>query len=129
MALSVAVASAAVTFSVASAAMTFSVAVASAAVAFLVAVMAAHGVGIVSKLSCQQLLHPQIRVAGHSGIQLNLPLRQRHPGSLADSSADQHIHPVLLQEGCQGSVAIAVGGENPGADYLPILNLINLKLL
>ena len=85
------------------------------------------------RVKCQspfcQCLNSLIRISGHSAVQLDSSLGQRHLRAGANAAADQRVHIQRAQHTCQGSVSAPVGihhftGHNP-----PVLNIVYLKLL
>lgn len=102
------------------------------AVMFLVAsmiVMVTMNIRLKNKLSLKQRLHCLICTAGHTAVKTDLRFCQciLSPGS--NASADQCIHFIFREHPCKSAVAAAACIYHLRPGYLPVFNIINLKLL
>ena len=78
----------------------------------MIMVMAAVGSGHIAQRTFQEGLYSLIGIAGYTGIQTNARLREGLLGPCTDAAADEGIHVLFLQEGGQGAMAAALGGNN-----------------
>lgn len=92
-------------------------------------VMAALHIRDVSKISCEQRLYSRVRVSGHTAVQPDSCRRERVLRASSDSAADQRVRLQRVQDLRQRPVALSVRADHLGGDDLPILHIVNLKLL
>ena len=84
------------------------------AVMLPIMMVAAHGVRIILQPAGQQVGRRLVSVSGDAGIELNASLGQSGPGPTTNASTDQGVHPKILKESSQGSVAAASGADHLG---------------
>ena len=89
----------------------------------------APGIRIVFQMTFRQGSGCFIRRALYARIQLHTRLSQRHLSAHADAATDQGISVNGLQETSEGTVAAAVGIHHLFIYDLPILHVIEFKLL
>lgn len=106
----------------------FAVMMTAAAFAMLMFMMGAPGIRIIIKIAIEERLHSRIGSAVYSRIQFDACLIEGHPGTAANTSADEHIHLQSRQETCQSSVAVARGIHHFLFDNLSVFHIINLHL-
>ena len=78
----------------------------------MVFMMAALDIGIVIQSPCQEGCHRSVRKALYAAVDYDARLSQRHLGTAADAAADQHLHIQIMEQGCQRTVAAAVGAHH-----------------
>ena len=92
-------------------------------------VMIALHIGVKTQIAGQEILNSSICMAEATAVKLNASLGQRHLGTAADTTADQHICVQGGQHTCQGTVAGAVGIYHFGRYDVAVAHFVNLKLL
>ena len=84
---------------------------------------------VIAKGPCQKRLDRLVRIAGDSAVKPDSRFRQRRLRSAADAAADQRIHLPREQKARQRSMPLSVCANHLRARYLPVRNVIHLKLL
>ena len=116
--------------------MTATVVVAAAAVvtagvifSVMVVMVAALDIGIIAKISGQEVCNRCIRITANTAVKLDTGLLESHPGTAADAAADQHIRIQAGQQTCQSTVTAAVGVYHFGRYNGTVFHVVYLELL
>ena len=116
--------------------MTATVVVAAAAVvtagvtfSVMVVMVAALDIGIIAKISGQEVCNRCIRITANTAVKLDTGLLESHPGTAADAAADQHIRIQAGQKTCQSTVAAAAGVHHFGCNHNIVFHFVYLELL
>ena len=96
--------------------------------AVMIVVIAAD-IGVEAQRACQQVFHRGVSVTTATAVQGDTCLLERHLGTAADATADQHIRVKPGQNAGQGTVTTAVGINNFGRNDAAVFHFIDLKLL
>ena len=93
----------------------------------VVVMVAATGVGIKDKSSFSEGLGSNIRKTGNAAVDLNAGLGKGHPGTAADTAADQRLDTMAGQKAGQGTVAAFTAADDFGGDDLAVFDGVDLK--
>lgn len=102
---------------------------ASVSIAVVVVMVVAANVRIVAEGTGNKGFHGCVRIAGNTAIEPDACCCQGHLRTAADSTADQYIGIEGGENPGQSAVTAAVGVHDLGGQNLPILDIVDLKLL
>lgn len=97
--------------------------------AVLVIVMVAMDGGVEAQRPGQQGAYRLVRTAADAAVEFDARLGQGRLGAAADAATDQNIRPQRAEDAGQGAVAAAIGVHHLGGEDLPVLHIVDLKLL
>ena len=92
-------------------------------------VVAASCVGAKPQFSGQEGLHRIVRITHDAAHNHDSRLGQCRQRTAADAAADEHIHALLCQQVCHGTMTAAFGVDHLLIPDLAGLDLIDFKLL
>ena len=95
----------------------------------VVIVVVTVNVRVIDQSSVQQSAYSVIRAPGNAAVQLDSGSLQSVLGSGTDTTTNQRINIIALQETGQRSMSVAVPSRNPGFSDFAVLHCIQLELL
>ena len=98
------------------------------AFAMVMVMMVTLDIGIEDQLTFQESCYCCICVAGHTTVQLDASLGQRHLCATADTAADQYICLQCCKNTSQCAMTAAVGVNNLRSNNCTVLYFVDLKL-
>lgn len=105
------------------------VTVAAAAMTVALSVVVAVDGGIIGQLPCQEIGYCCICFSLYAAVELDACLGQGILGTGANAAADKGVDALLLQEGGQCPVPLALRGEDMGFGDFALLDGVDLEFL
>ena len=99
-----------------------------AAMACFVVMVSAVDVRVKNQLAGQIVGHGAVGCAGKAAEQLDASLHQGNLRTGTDAAAEDDVCALLDEEAYQSTMALAVGGNDLGAQELAVFGLVELEL-